>query len=74
MRVRRATIAGGMIALLVVAMLGARVEAASALAGGDGLISFTTPQGIEVSNVDGSNAHLLIPGGRDGAWSPNGET
>jgi Ca2+-binding RTX toxin-like protein len=75
MRGRRAAIAAGsVIALLVVAMLVARVEVASALAGADGLVSFTTPQGIEVVNLDaiGDGAHLLIPGGRDAAWSPRG--
>jgi hypothetical protein len=70
---RRATIVAGGLALLLSAVaLGMQVEAASALAGRDGVISFTTQQGIEVSNVDGSNAHLLIPGGRDAAWSPRG--
>ena len=73
MRVRRATIAAGALTLLLSAVaLGMRVEVASALAGRDGLISFTTQQGIDVSNPDGSNLRLLIPGGRDAAWSPRG--
>jgi hypothetical protein len=67
----RLIIRWGVVALLAAAF-GARADAASALAGGDGLIAFTTIQGVSVASADGGNMRLLIPDARNAAWSPRG--
>jgi Ca2+-binding RTX toxin-like protein len=60
---------------LLIAGFGARTDSAYALAGNDGIVAFVTASGLHTATIGGNGAddQLLVPGARDGVWSPTGD-